>query len=484
MLKSFLDSLSLLTLRGYEAVVYSCLSDDTDKPSLEQLHDTIEGLLGCRKDTGQAEAFATFDKAISSRWTWKVVLKSLYVYHMLLKYEGTTVQWLSDFSERFSSGQNMHRFREGEGVDIQAESHSKIIRLYALYLRQLGANFVEAAKIRPRTLSADIRPLSKSEFLNLSSVVSSAHAQFKNPDIPYESVVPRDPLDDRDDDELVSQAKTLGLLCQAALKIFIKPGAESKRSMSLAIPLGFKELSTGVFVEVYRDITKYMTMSNIICATLIARAVTYQSIGDIVNLKLYISEWRYLAEQALLFTRFLQAMPELKVDLLPENPLVSERTRRGLSKLAKRSKISVGLTTPVDYSLDEDNVVPPESRATRKNQTQRRRRQHSTSRSSETTSEVSDFSLNSNPKAQALSSTTETDSSSSSESRSERRRRRRRRHSSRRQVESKRHTRRRRRRQPSSSSSSVSAEESVRDKRSSRKHRAFKDPQVGLLDLA
>eukprot|EP01057_Protomagalhaensia_wolfi_P000673 Protomagalhaensia_wolfi_Nauph_80__672@NODE_1385_length_1554_cov_13_302970_g1071_i0_p1_GENE_NODE_1385_length_1554_cov_13_302970_g1071_i0NODE_1385_length_1554_cov_13_302970_g1071_i0_p1_ORF_typecomplete_len490_score83_50ANTH/PF07651_16/1_4e08ENTH/PF01417_20/0_21KAR9/PF08580_10/0_88_NODE_1385_length_1554_cov_13_302970_g1071_i0291498 len=489
MLKSLLDSITLLTLRGYDAAVFTCLSDDTNAPTLDQSHDVIEGLLGCRKDITGIEAMRIFDKGVSSRWTWKVVLKSLYIVHTLLKYQSTTPQWIQTFMETFTVLENMARFREGEGVDLQAESHSKLIRLYASYLRQLATSFIESTRVKARTKSRDF--VSKSDFLDLANVVSTAHHQFKNTEIPYERVTLRDSLEDQDDEELGNRADGLRLLCQSALKVFVKPPYDAKKeSGGLGIPLGFRELSTAVFLEIYRDIRNYMVMINILVANLIVRVTTYPTPADLANIKQVLTGWRTLAEQALLFTRFIQAMPELKIDLIPENPLASDKRQRELNKLAKKYKVSLGVMTPVDYSLEENDdrgrrsKSSPQKRPKSHHRRHRRRVEISSSSSSASSSERS---LSASPAASSISisasesdheaprpragrdSAAHSDTSARPSSRDD-------------STTSSHHRRQKRHRQPPHPASSRKTK--PRKHKDTKKSKSKKQSVVGLLDLA
>eukprot|EP01054_Gregarina_sp_Poly1_P001300 Gregarina_sp_Poly_1__1299@NODE_1319_length_4396_cov_42_175560_g188_i1_p2_GENE_NODE_1319_length_4396_cov_42_175560_g188_i1NODE_1319_length_4396_cov_42_175560_g188_i1_p2_ORF_typecomplete_len465_score74_61ANTH/PF07651_16/3e07KAR9/PF08580_10/0_02HasA/PF06438_12/3_4HasA/PF06438_12/1_4e02SR25/PF10500_9/0_42_NODE_1319_length_4396_cov_42_175560_g188_i111742568 len=348
MWRNLLESISQWTLSGYEAVIYSCLTDDVKLPSLGQVHDVVEGLMGCRRDVNQTEAIQIFDKSISSRWTWKVVFKSLYVYHLILKYQSTTPQWIATFSDEFSAGHNAVRFREGEGVDIQAESHSKTIRLYCLYLRHLASNFVSKDK--------SSYAVKKSEFLKLNNLVSLVQTQLKNAEIAFDQLNLTEDYGDKDDEELVKELEILGRICQEALRIFLKFSNSKKkqRNPSLNIPLGFKELTTGVFLEVYKDIRYFMVVINVLTSTLISRAIVYAVPADLKNLQLLYANWKDLSEQSLIYSRFIQSMPELKVDLIPENPLISDRKKRQLAKLFKKNDMFFEFQNPVDYSLDEE----------------------------------------------------------------------------------------------------------------------------------
>lgn len=118
-----------------------------------EIEAVVQGLLGCDPKLNGNASTEMLMQRLRENWTWKVVLKVLLVLHRLIVSPCATRVFLKGFLQNIDTFTICQSFREGEGTDAQAESHTQVIRKYAFYLNLLSSELI---KQHPR-YSKDMR---------------------------------------------------------------------------------------------------------------------------------------------------------------------------------------------------------------------------------------------------------------------------------------------------------------------------------------
>lgn len=132
---------SLLVPAGFRRSLLVATYLDESAPSDGDLEIVAQGLLGNERGLSRAECCGALRDRIRENWTWTVVLKTLMAIHRCLQSPCLTNDKLIDISKRLSIIELCQNFREGEGTDLQAESHARLIRLYTAYVLLLMSSW-------------------------------------------------------------------------------------------------------------------------------------------------------------------------------------------------------------------------------------------------------------------------------------------------------------------------------------------------------
>eukprot|EP00923_Selenidium_pygospionis_P042681 GHVN01073712.1.p1 GENE.GHVN01073712.1~~GHVN01073712.1.p1 ORF type:complete len:409 (-),score=60.82 GHVN01073712.1:1115-2341(-) len=313
-------SFSSFLTRGYEGVLVKVLYDDVYGVNEADMQETMQGLVGCRRDVTPAQATDMVVSRLRSNWTWTVALKALSLLHYIALSPQATPEWNAQLFGQTDVFQQLQEFREGEDGDTTAFSHAYVVRRYAEFLDRYLRDLT-----RPGAIVA------------VTALRSVPHR-----------------LKQMDTTDLLTEIRCVhSLLCTCVASFF------NDTQVEVHLPSGFCELTAGVLTRIFRDALRLYGIVNLSVVELTERAPVLEGAEEeetVACLDLLSCTTRKLNALSII----IRTMPGISPDIIPVlTPPTCEASTVLRRKVGERRR-SRSQSTGEDP--DEDEMSVHESR--------------------------------------------------------------------------------------------------------------------------